>query len=161
MFNKAIILMFSLLLGGCPYDNNKSNSNPVFGDWYRTFERNGSIGESHVVFSEKYVDTYEIGNGQIMDEWYSGLDINKQYKFTTDGPEATASITPDTITYTFISDTQTARILELPEETEIYAWEIDNSSGGETYTNHYKIVGNQLFIKTQLNQELTYTRTSN
>lgn len=160
MLNKAIILMFSLLLGGCQHDNT-SDPNPVFGDWYRTFERNGAMGESHVVFSEKYFDTYEIGNGQIMDEWYSGLDIDKQYKFTTDGPEATANITTDTITYTFISDTQTARVLELPEETEVAAWEIDNTSGGETYTTQYKIVGNQLIIKTQMNEEVIFFRTNN
>lgn len=161
MLNKVIILMVSLLLCGCPYDNNKSNSNPLFGDWYMTFERNGAIGEAHVVFSEKYLDTYEIGNGQIMDEWYSGLDIDKQYKFTTDGPEAKVKITPDTVTYTSIGDIQTARVLELPDETEIDAWDIENTSDDNTYITEYKIVGNQLVIKTQMNEELTYTRTNN
>ncbi len=95
---KIIFLLVAVYtLYGCGRSSEASNTDSIVGDWYIEFERNGATGESHLVISENHMDTYEIGNGQIMDEWYSGLDIDKSYKFTVDGYEGTYKINGNTI----------------------------------------------------------------
>lgn len=137
-----------------------SNSNPIVGDWSTTFERNGAIGESHWVLSEDSIDTYEIGNGQIMDEWYSGLDIDKTYKFIVDGSDGTYIVNGDMFKYSISSEqSSTARIFELPSGVEVYSWEIGNESAGEEHDVKYKLVDDSLTLTFPDQNQLTYTLT--
>lgn len=134
------------------------NSSSIVGDWSTKLERNGAIGESHWVFSEGSFDTYEIGNGQIMDEWHSGLDIDKTYKFTVDGSEGTFIVNGDMLKYTISSEqSSTARIFELPSEVEVYSWEIGNGDAGEEYNFEYKLVDDSLTLTFPDQKQLIYT----
>ncbi len=154
-----LIILFSMY--GCGGSSGSGEATSIIGDWYIEFDRNGSTGESHLVISESNMDTYEIGNGQIMDEWHSGLDIDKSYKFTVDGYEGTYVVNGNTITTTVSLDqSNVARILELPDKNEIYSWEINNASAGEEYSYDYHLVNGSLIVTTPDQEEYIYTLTS-
>lgn len=161
---KIIFLLVAVYsLYGCGGGNasEASDADSIIGDWYLEFERNGAVGESHLVISESHIDTYEIGNGQIMDEWYSGLDIDKIYKFTVDGYEGTYTISGNTLTTSISMDqSNTARILELPNENEIYSWEINSYNAGEEYSYEYQLVNGSLVVTTPNQEKYIYTFTS-
>ena len=156
-----LLLVTAFSLYGCGSNSEESDANSIIGDWYIEFERNGATGESHLVISESNMDTYEIGNGQIMDEWHSGLDIDKSYKFTVDGYEGTYTINGNTLTTSISLDqSNTARILELPDENEIYSWEINNANAGGEYSYDYQLVNGFLVVTTPNQEKYIYTLTS-
>ncbi len=159
---KIIFLLLAVYsLYGCGGSSDDNEASSIVGDWYVEFERNGATGESHLVISESNMDTYEIGNGQIMDEWHSGLDIDKSYKFTVDGYEGTYTIDRNTITTSISMDqSNTARILELPDENEIYSWEISSANAGEEYSYDYQLVDGSLVVTTPNQEEYIYTLAS-
>jgi hypothetical protein len=161
MTKTILLLVTACSLYGCGGSSEESDANSIIGDWYIEFERNGATGESHLVISESNMDTYEIGNGQIMDEWYSGLGIDKSYKFTVDGYEGTYTINGNTLTTSIsMGQSNTARILELPNENEIYSWEINNANAGEEYSYDYQLVNGSLVVTTSNQEEYIYTLTS-
>lgn len=161
MTKTLLLLVAACSLCGCGGSGDDSDANSIIGDWYIEFERNGATGESHLVISESNMDTYEIGNGQIMDEWNSGLDIDKNYKFTVDGYEGTYTVNGNTITtLVSIDQSNTARILELPDENEVYSWEISNANAGEEYSYDYQLVNGSLVVTNPNQEEYIYTLTS-
>lgn len=152
------LAVFSLY--GCGGSSEQSDDVSIIGDWYIEFERNGATGESHLVITESEIDTYEIGNGQIMDEWYTGLDIDKRYKFEVDGASSTYTLDGNTIIYSIAEEqSSTARILELPSENVVYSWEISNVNAGEETILHYKLVNGSLVLTDTDQQEYVYTLT--
>ena len=137
-------------------------TNFIVGDWYVEFERNGAIGESHIVISESSIDTYEIGNGQIMDEWHSGLDINKSYKFIVEGSGSTYNVNGDLITITStLEQTSTAKILELPSEVEVFSWDIGNGDAGEQVSFEYRFTDGNLILTSSEQDDATYALSNN
>lgn len=159
---KIIFLIVAVyLLYGCGGSSEASDTDSIVGDWYIEFDRNGATGESHLVISETHMDTYEIGNGRIMDEWYSGLDIDKSYKFTVEGYEGTYTIDGRTITTSIsMEQSNTARILELPDENEIFSWEISNANAGEEYSYDYQIINGALVVTNPNQEKYIYTLAS-
>jgi len=161
--NKFLLLIITTSsiygCGGGTSDSTNSTDS-IVGDWSTELERNGAIGESHWVISENSIDTYEIGNGQIMDEWHSGLDINKTYKFTVDGNDGTYVLNEGKIEYKNSPEqSNTARISELPSGNEIYSWEIGNDSSGEVFVLEYKLVNGSLEITLPDQSKQIYTLT--
>lgn len=76
------------------------------GIWTRDITRNNSIGVFFLEISENCeLDSYEIGDSRIMDQWYSGLPSNITYKFTTLSARPILAISGDSITTGTISST--------------------------------------------------------
>ncbi len=157
----TMFVMLSLIYG-CEggSDNDDTGTNSILGDWSSELERNGSIGELHWVISENAIDIYEVGNGRVMDEWHTGLDVNKLYKFTIDGNNGTYELNGNILELTATpNQSDTARIVELPSENEIYSWEIGHHGAGEVSQINYKLVNGLLTItlpdKTEYNFTLT------
>ena len=95
-----------------------------------------------------------------MDEWYSGLDIDKTYKFIVDGSDGTYIVNGDMFKYSISSEqSSTARIFELPSGVEVYSWEIGNESAGEEHDVKYKLVDDSLTLTFPDQNQLTYTLT--
>lgn len=159
----CLIAVLGTLYGcGGSGSSNNSTTDPeaILGDWYFEFERNGATARNHLVITDGYLDSYEVGNGQVMDEWYSGLEIDKSYKFTTDGYDASFTIEDgEMITNPSESGLSVARIFELPDEVEIANWEMEQDRSSEGERVSFSVSGSQLTITDSQGSEFRYTRT--
>ncbi len=161
MIKNIFVLAVLVSLFGCDGGDGDSEPVSIIGDWYVEFERNGDIGESHLVISENNVDSYEIGSGLIMDEWHSGLDVDKLYRFSVDGFDSSYTIEGNRIiVQSTEDDLSTARIVEMPEEIEVYSWEI-GTSGVPEQTYVYRLEKDSLIFAADSGEELRYFRGRN
>lgn len=151
--NKTLTLSLLFLLSACAGDSkdDTDSSNTVtcgngeempkelIGLWKRKIERNGSTGTDYWNITKdcKLLD-YEIGDGNIMEEWTSGLEADIEYRFITQPEQTLYNFNEDKLTLT--EEDATAYIYNNETNELITTWGI-KSGGGEA---RYEINNSQL-----------------
>ncbi len=159
------IFALSLLLSACvsgedtqnveaSCDNGIALPSALIGTWERTFERNGSSGvQVLTITSSCTFQDYELGNADVMDEWYTDLSDGITYKFISDPAQEISSVTNEKIYV--VNSTGTATITNNKTQDVVAQWNI--SSVGGYY--QYQVTGNTLKLGIESsNTEYSYTK---
>ncbi|WP_019603117.1 hypothetical protein [Teredinibacter turnerae] len=144
-----VILILNLLVGcgGESSDTEVPKKDLIIGEWVTSFERDGASGESYLVISDTTFYLYEVGNGGIMNEWYSGLDVDTLYRFEIGGNGGEYILDGDEMVLFYSSDeTSLATITEEESGEEIYSWEITNAEPGVEFRFGYQVSEYQLIL---------------
>ena len=130
-----ILLIFISGCGGSDGDNEvlePSIKPKLVGLWERTFERNGSTGIQQIeITSDGFLQSNEIGDYLIMNEWYSSLPDGITYKFWSDPKQPISEVTDNTITASAVSGA--AHIIVLSSGEEVATWAISSLSSQVSY----------------------------
>jgi hypothetical protein len=111
----------------------------LVGSWEREFDRNGSSGISVLTITSNCTfQSYEIGNADVMEEWYSGLPDGVVYKFISSPFQEISSATNQEIYV--VNSTGTATITNNETQEIVEQWDI--SSVGGYY--QYQVTGDTL-----------------
>ena len=150
--------MFIVVITACGGGNDRSNTernSDIVGLWSSEFVRGGETGNKFLIITGSTIDFYEVGNGTIMNEWYSGLDTETSYVFSIDGVEGDYLLDGDELVMMYSdSEINTARITEEESGSEIYSWQIGNGSVGQEERIRYRVTSNQLVLISGSEEEI-------
>ena len=157
---KILFLGLTCVLVSCDGSDDKKEpqeGDDIVGEWVTNFVRNDETFEQFLIITDSTIDTYEVGNGYVMEEWYSGLDPDTSYIFSIDGENEYILDGNEIIVFYSDAITSTARITEEVSGLEISSWEIGTSHPSQEERISFIASGDQIVFMYGAEQ-ITYSR---